>query len=231
MTRLGTFRWTSPPPSAVDEVLVLEADVAWLVVRRPRRATSTVGSYVGRPDDEDRAALLAAAPGPVTFELWPPEATLDAAALMAVADRVAEGCLATPRATVGFVAAVTDVGADGSLGIALLATAAGTDPVVFELAPAASVVHLVGPGGEVTWASMPTPPTGFVTAQAVGIGGVGMAASLAPGDPVGTTFRVPDAAGATSIEVEVAGWLGDALPDEPTPEGFALRTSGSPIPR
>jgi hypothetical protein len=229
--RLATYLWRSPAPTAVDEVLVVEEGQARLVVRRPRRVTSTIGSFVGRPTDEDRAILVAAGPGPFTFELWPPITDPDALELLAVADRVAETCLATPRATVTFSAGVVDIAPDGTIDIVLLATAVGRDPVVFDLRPDASVVHLSGPDGPITWLPMPQPATGFVTAQAIGVGGLGTPAHLEPGPPVGTTLRVPAVAGATTLAVEVAGTLSEALPDEPMPEPFAVRTPEAAIPR
>lgn len=231
MTRLATFNWASPPPTAVDEVLILEEDVARLVVRRPRRVTSTVGSYVGRASDDDRAALLAAGPGRTTFELWPPRTDPATRALMTTADRVAEACLLTPRATVSFVVGITDVAPDGTLGLALLASGAGTDAVVFDVDPTASVVHVLGPEGELTWMPMPRPATGFVTVDAVGVDGMGVAARLEPGIPVATTLRVPIVPDATGISIEVAGWLSDGLPDEPMPTRFAVRTADAAIPR
>jgi hypothetical protein len=231
MTRLATFVWRSPPPTSVDEALILEEDVARLVVRRPRRVTSAVGSYVGRPSDDDRAALLAAGPGPTTFDLWPSRSEPADLALMAIADRVAETCLLTPRAAVTFTVGVTDTAADGTLGIALLATGAGTEPVVFDIDPTASVVHVLGPSGEITWMPMPRPATGFVTVDAVGVDGVGVAARLEPGIPVATTLQVPIVPGATVIALEVAGWLSEGFPDEPMPARFAVRTADAAIPR
>lgn len=231
MGRLGTFVWTSPPPTAVDEVLILEEDLARLVVRRPRRVTSTVGSYLGNPSKGDRATLLAAGPGPVTFELWPPRTDPAVLTLMAVADRVAQACLDEPRSTVTFAVGVTDVGSDATLGIALMATAVGRDAVVFDIDPDTSVVHLLGSDGALTWAPMPRPATGFVTLDAVGIGGLGAAARLAPGISVATTLRVPLVPGATGVAIEVAGWLSEGLPDEPEPVRFAVRTPEAPVMR
>jgi hypothetical protein len=231
VARLATFRWHSPPPTSVDEVLVIEDELAHLVIRRPKRTMSTVGSYLGRPEEADRSVLLAVGGGPVTFELWPPVSDPGPGALMAVADRVAESCLSQPRATVTFAAGVTGVDESGALDLALVATGAGSDPVTFELDPDASIVHLSGPGGEITWVPMPRPPTGLVTVDAMGIGGVGTAARLAPGTPVATTVRVPGVPGATTIAIEVAGWLSDGLPDEPLPERFLVRTPETPIPQ
>jgi hypothetical protein len=214
----------------VDEVLVIEEELARLVIRRPRRVTSTVGSYAARPPDEDRARLVDAGPGPVTFELWPPHADPEELEIRAIADRVAEACLASPRATVTFSATVTGVTA-GTISVALIAMAEGPDQVEFELSPAESVVHLSGPQGEITWQAMPRPATGFVTAGAVGVGGLAARARIRQGEPAGTTFEVPDVEGATTIAIEVCGTLSEALPDEPMPNPFAVRTSEAPIPR
>ncbi|MET0773226.1 MAG: hypothetical protein ABWZ82_09090 [Candidatus Limnocylindrales bacterium] len=230
MARLATFQWHSPPPTSVDEVLVIEEQLARLVIRRPRRVTSTVGSYVARPLDEDRSLLMAAGPDPVTFEVWPPMTDPGMLALQVVADRVAETCLASPRATVTFSATVTQA-ADGVLSVALLALAEGSDPVEFELSPSDSVVHLSGPQGEITWLAMPRPATGFVTGSAEGLGGLGVRARMRAGEPAGTTFEVPDVTGSTTIAIEVAGTLSEALPDERMPSPFAVRTPEASIPR
>lgn len=230
MARQATFVWTSPPPTAVDEVLVIDGEEARLVVRRPRRVSATVGCYVARPSAGDIGALVAAGPGPVTFHVHPPDTDAALLALREVAERVAELCLATPRATVTFAAVVTQV-AGAVLSGALLAVAEGTDPVAFQLRPDASVVHLSGAEGEITWSPMPTPETGFVTAAAEGIGGLGIRARLSSGDPAGIAFEVPDAPGATTFAIEVAGTLSDSLPDEPQPAPFAVRTPEATIPR
>ncbi len=230
MARLATFVWTSPPPTSVDELLVIDGDEARLVVRRPRRVSATVGSYVARPTAQDLAVLLAAGPGPVTFHVHPPDTDAALLAIRDVAERVVEACLGSPRATVTFAAAVPQA-VDGILSAALLAIAEGEDAVAFELRPDASVVHLSSAQGEITWLPMPTPPTGFVTGSAMGVGGLGVRARLEPGDPAGTTFEVPDVAGATNMAIEVTGTLSDALPDEPLPAPFSVRTPEAPIPR
>ena len=101
MARVATFAWRTAPPTSVDEVLAVYDDSAVLVIRRPRQAGATIGSYVARPNAEDRQVLIAAGPGPVTFDLLRP--VPDAmTALMAAADRVATDSLATPRAIVTF---------------------------------------------------------------------------------------------------------------------------------
>lgn len=230
MARQATFVWTSPPPTSVDEVLVIDGQEARLVVRRPRRAGATVGSYVTRPSAEDLATLVAAGPGPVTFRVYPPDADTALVAVREVAERIVAACLERPRAAVTFMATVTHAG-EGSLSVGLVAGAEGTVPMSFQIDPGASVVHLSGDQGELTWHAMPTPDTGFVTAAAEGIGGLGVRARLSSGDPAGVAFEVPDVPGATTLAIEVAGTLSDALPDEPQPAPFAVRTAEAPIPR
>lgn len=230
MGRVATFIWTSPPPTSVDEVMVIADGMAQLVVRRPRRVGATVGSYVARPGAEDLATLAAAGPGPVTFHVHPSDTDDVLLAIRAVAERIAEACLASPRATVTFSTTVTGVAA-GTISVVLIAMAEGPDQVEFELSPAESVVHLSGPQGELTWLAMPRPATGFVTASAEGVGGLGTRARMRAGEPAGTTFEVPDVAGATTIAIEVAGTLSDAMPDEAMPVPFAVRTPEAAIPR
>ncbi len=230
MTRRATFVWTSPPPTAIDEVLVIDDEEARLVVRRSRRVSATVGSYTARPTAEDLATLVAAGPGPVTFRVGPADPDPALAALREAAERVAAACLGHPRAAATFIATVTQA-AGGSISVGLVAVAEGPDPVSFQLDPGASRVHLSGGQGELTWQAMPTPPTGFVTATAEGIGGLGTRARLTTGAPAGIAFEVPDVDGATTLAIEVAGTLADALPDEPMPEPFSVRTPEVPIPR
>lgn len=231
MVRRMTVTWTSPPPTSVDEELVLDDDHAWLVIRRPRRPDATIGTYRATPSDADRAALLAAGPGPIVIDAHRREVAPDLAPVAAAAERVAMACLEHPHAIVGFAASVTDIGADRTLGVALLAGADGTTQTVIQLRPTESTVHLAGTEGPLTWLPMPTPATGFVTATAEGVDGVLVEAHLEPGVPVGTTFRIPDVSGATSLAMEVVGLLRDALPDETDPRPFGVRTAETPIPR
>lgn len=230
MARLATFEWRSPPPTSVDEVLVIDDGMAHLVIRRPRRVSATVGSYLSRPSAEDLAALTEAGPGPVTFQVHQPDPDPASSALREVAERVVEACLASPRATVTFAGVVSAV-AGGRLSVALVAGGEGPDPVELELRPETSVVHLSGPQGEITWLPMPRLATGLVNSSAEGVGGVGVRARMRAGEPAATTFEVPDVAGATSLAIEVTGWLSEALPDEPQPTPFAVRTPEAPIPR
>jgi hypothetical protein len=231
MARSATFEWHTPPPTSVDEVLALYDDgSAVLVLRRPRREGAAIGSYVAHPAADDARLLAAAGPGPVVFDLLapPPDA---AAALMAAADRVAKDGLATPRAVVTFHAHAAGPASGGTLGATLLAVAGGTVPVEFELDPRSSSVQFFDTGGQpLSWHDLPELPTGFMTSDAEGLGGVLRPAVVKPGAYGAIAFDTKPPAGAASVSILVAGWISDAFPDATDPERFQVRTAAAPIP-
>jgi hypothetical protein len=231
MARLATFEWRTPPPTSVDEVLALFDDAsAVLAVRRPGREVATIGSYRCRPPADDLRLLTAAGPGPIVFELLAPVGDASLVRLMAAADRVRAACLAEPRATATFHVHAPGSGADDRLDVTLLVVAAGTDAVEFELDPSASSVHFAGlEGRPISWHDLPPLPTGFVTADAVGLGGIRGAAHIEPGAYGAIAFPAAPPPGAAGIAVLVAGWLRDTFPDEPTPASFSVRTALVPI--
>jgi hypothetical protein len=231
MRRITSFRWQTPAPTSVDEELVLFDDgTTWLVVRGPRREDATIGSFVDRPTDDESGQLTAAGVGPHTVDLRTP---LDPARadLLALAQGVADGCRASPRAIVTFHAHLPAIEADGSPSITLLAIAGGTDPVEFELDPGPSSIHYLDSSGQpMSWQVLPTPQTGFVTPDAEGLGGLHRAALMRPGAYGAITFPSARPEGAASAAILVAGWLRDALPDAPNPERFQVRTALAPVP-
>ncbi len=231
MRRLATFRWQTPAPTSVDEELVLFDDgTTWLVVRGPRREDATIGSYRSRPADADARQLKAAGDGPHSFDLRAPTDPARAD-LLALAERVAEGCRASPRAVVTFHAHLPAAEPDGTAGITLLAVAGGVDPVEFELDPGPSSIHYLDRNGQpMSWQELPTPQTGFVTPDAEGLGGLHRAAVIRPGAYGAMTFASVRPAGAASAAILVAGWLRDAFPDAPNPERFLVRTASTPTP-
>ncbi len=226
MRRLATFRWQTPAPTSVDEMLTLFDDgTAWLVVRGPRGGDASVGSYVSRPTEADSRRLAAAGTGPHVFDLRAPTDPGDAE-LVALAERLAERCRESPRAIVTFHAHLPAAEPDGSPSITLLAVGGGTDPVEFELDPGPSSIQYFDDSGQPTsWQQLPTPETGFVTPDAEGVGGLHSAAVIRPGAYGAIAFESPRPAGAASAAILVAGWLRDALPDEPTPARFQVRTA------
>jgi len=190
MARLATFEWHTPPPTSVDETLALYDDgSAVFVVHRPRVASATVGSYQAHPGTEDAQLLAAAGPGPVTFDLLAPVPEAGSE-LQAAADRVSADSLATPRAVVTFHAHTAGPVDGGRLDVTLLAVAAGTQPVEFELDPTGSSVHFADQDGQaMSWQDLPSLPTGFFTLDAEGLGGVLRPAVVPPGSTVRSPSR------------------------------------------
>lgn len=231
MKRLATFAWRSPPPSSVDETLaVFDDGSAWLVVRRPRAVTGPIGTYVTKPGTEDLGLLVAAGPGPVAFDVLAPPAGAAAAALLAVAERVASAARASPRAIATFHAGPLAAVTAGTLSMSLLVVGGGRKAVVLELEPADSTVHFSEAGVPIAWFPMPELGSGFVTPDGDGLGGLRRPATVRPDDYGATAFDIPAPGNATTVSIQVAGWLAEALPDERTPEPFGVRTDEAPIP-
>jgi len=231
-SRVATITWRTPPPTSVDEELVvLDDDTAVFVVRRPRRDTSAIGSYAGVPTHADIAALTAAGAGPQMFDLRAPGPTAGSSVVRDVADRVASELLATPRAVVTFHAHSPGAAGDGAASFTLLAVGAGTHAVAFQLDPDASSVQFFAADGQpMSWQDLPPLPTGFITPDAEGLGGVRRRAAIAPGAYGAIAFTATPPPGAAQVAILVAGWLSDALPDVTTPERFLVRTALAPIP-
>jgi hypothetical protein len=101
----------------------------------------------------------------------------------------------------------------------------------FELDPAASSVIFGDGERTVGWADLPRLETGFVTAEARGLGGLGRPASVEPGVLGAAAFELPAPAGTTSVAIRVAGWLGAGLPDDDELGRFEALTADAPIPR
>lgn len=231
MKRLATFAWHSPPPTSIDECLAVYDDgSAWLVVRRPRALTGAIGSFVMRPGDDDLRALTSSGPGPVVFQVLSQPGDTAAADLLATADRVASAARTKPRAIATFYAGPLAPVAAGRLSMALLVVGGGRKAVQFELEPSKCTVHFSAGGQPIAWFAMPELGSGFVTPDAEGLGGLRRRAKVRPGAYGATAFDSPAPGDATAVSIEVSGWLAEGLPDEPSPEPFAVRTEEAPIP-
>ncbi len=230
MKRLATYAWHSPPPTSVDELLaVFDDGSAWLVVRRPRAGTGAIGSFMVKPAADDLAALTAPGPGPIVFEVLSQPGDPEAGALLAVAERVASAARAAPRAVATFHAGPLGAVAAGKLSMSLLVVGDGTKPVEFELEPSTCTIHFSEGGRSIAWFPMPELGSGFVTPDAEGLGGLRRRANVGPGDYGATAFDIPAPGNATSVAIDVAGWLAEALPDDASPKPFAVRTDEAPI--
>ncbi len=230
MKRLATFTWQSAPPTSVDELLaVFDDGTAHLVLRRPRTGTGPIGTFVTKPAAADLAALTAAGPGPISFDVR--EQSGDpAAAVRTTAEEVAAAARTTPRAVATFYASPSGPIAGGQLAMALLVVGGGKQAAAFELDPRHCTVHFSAGGQPIAWFPMPALGSGFVGPDAEGYGGLRMPAKVPPGDYGATAFELAAPGNATTVSIHVEGRLADALPDEPMPAAFAVGTDEAPIP-
>jgi len=222
--RRATFRWQTPPPTSIDEELALYDDgSAWLVVRRPRAGTPTIGTYSVRPSGEQFAALAAAGGQGVTFDLLGPMDD-SAADLMAKADEVADAARQQPLATASFYSPALGPSVDGELSLALQVVGAGERPVQFDIDPLACAVLFSNFGEPVGWREFPDLETGFITPDAEGLGGLGRRAEVPPAGYGAILVKVPVPTPITGVAMQVAGLLYEALPDNVLGQPFEVRT-------
>lgn len=233
MHRLATFAWRTPAPTSVDEELTIFDDgSAWLAVRGPRTPSPAIGTYRCKPAAADCRALGAAGPGTVQFDLRHPPSGA-AAKLMAVADRVATAARKKPDAVATFYVRQLDSpgsgSASGALGLSLQVVASGTRAVEFRLDPGASSVLFGHDGQTLTWSDLPRLAAGFVTPDALELGGVRRTARIEPGDYAAIAFDLAAPAGTSAVSARVAGWLSSALPDDKLPQPFSLMIDEAPL--
>jgi hypothetical protein len=219
MPEIARIRWESPPPTSVDEELVLYDDSrAFLVVRTSRDGSPVIGTWQASIAPEDMAVLEGQ-----RREVDLRHPVLDA--VVASADRVAAAARETPVATATFHAGVVPAG-----GVALLAVGGGTAAAEFELDVESVVVHLEDDGTEVGWHRMERLQTGFVSPEPEGLGGVGRPAEIAPGAYGVIALSGPPIDDGGAVAIEVAGYLRDGLPEDPSYQRFTVRTAPVPLP-
>jgi hypothetical protein len=215
MQRLVTVRWESPPPTSVDEELAAYDDgTVWLVVRGSRAGTATIGTWSTTPTGEQHAALVAS--GDISVDLRHPVEGNETAELLRAA------ALAEPVATARFLAARGE-----GRSVTLAAIGGGTRPVQLELQPGSVTVHVEVDGATQAWFEASPPETGFVTPDAVGLGGLGRRAEIPPGTLGAILLDVPgiEAVGGDGVAVALSGWLAESLPDQELPIPFRVRTT------
>lgn len=225
MAALVTVRWRTPPPSSIDERLVVTDDGhARLEVLKPRSLGDTVGTYEGAIEETEVRELIAAGP---EVELDGAVQDPRLAAVAAAADRLAQRLLASPRAVAQFFA--RPVGAvpplPETLALGVLGT--GSEPVEFELNLAECTVHFSSSETQVSSTPLPELSMEFLSPDAEGLGGVRQGATIAPGivGTVSVPLVVPD--GADELSVHVVGrWF---LPDDHGAEDFEARTESQKL--
>lgn len=225
--RSATVRWTTPPPTSVDEVLAVYADgTARLVVAGPRDIGGAVGTYAGTVDPDDRTAL--AALGSLEVDLLAAPRAPEPPTALAVAERLAAGLRATPLATAAFAAHPLG-SVEGRVRVGLVVVGDGSRAVELELSPASCAVLFGSDAGPVGWLDLPLPETGFVTPAAIGLGGLRDRAIVEPGLVGAISVEVVPPPGAATVAFRVAGRLYETLPDEPEGRPFGVVTRAVPL--
>ena len=222
MAEIARIRWQSPPPTSVDEeLMVYDEGSAYLVVRTARDGSPAIGTWraaVGA----DELTVLTGQSRDVDLRHAVDDPVVTAA------ERIAAHAREFPVATATFY---TSVLPDGD--VALLAVGAGAGPAGFQLDPDSVVVHLEDDdGNEVGWHPMQRLETGFVSPEPAGLGGVGRAAEIEPGAYGAIALTGPAISGppATAVAIETTGQLWDAVPEQPSYERFRVRTAAVPLP-
>lgn len=225
MAILVTVRWRTPPPSAIDERLVVTDDGRGrLEVIRPRVQPELIGVFDGPVEPADVEALSALGS---EVELNLTVADPAAAALGVVATRVADRLRQTPLAAAAFFVRPYGEPPTGEVMLALGVVGHGTQPVEFELEPADCAVHFLAAGAPVSWTPLPPLPMGFMTPDAEGLGGVRGRAEVPPEVLGAISVELPLPQGADQVSAQLAGRL--HLPGSTAPDAFVVRTEAAAI--
>lgn len=215
-----TVRWQSARTGATTALLILAGGDARVVVTSGGATPDTVGSYACPIDD----LPVTLADGPADFVVDSDNTGSDAR--RAAAESVAAAVREHPLATARFALVPGDRAGSGRA-FTLAVGNAAHEPVEFTLDAARCTIDFVADGQAVGWQPFPDLPTGFVTADAEGIGGVRMRATLGPGVLGAIVFDVAVPASATEACAHVLGLL--HVPGEPEPLPFAARTAMAPL--
>lgn len=227
---LAKFAWRSPPPSSIDERLVLADDAAWLVVCSPIRDDGMVGTFRAEIPAADRDALAAAGPDEHAFDILSPAGGAPDAELRNTAQRAADLVHAQPLAVAQFGAAgIVRAGAPPI--VSLTVTGFGTEAVAFHLDPGRLTVQFATDDQSIGWQPVPAPGMGFMTPDADLLGGVGLGASVPPDEFGAIALAVALPPTATRLLVEVTGMLHLAVAGERADRPFRVRTPWGPVRR
>ena len=220
MAVLVTVVWRTPPPSVIDERLVVSDDgQARLEAIRPRVGRDLVGAFAGPVTAAEVDALTDAGPE-ISLDVTVEDPVVAAVGVVAaeVADRLRE----TPLAAAAFFTRPYGEPPPGQVTLALGVIGRGSQPVEFELEVDECAVHFLAAGAPVSWVPLPHLPMGFMTPDAQGLGGVRGRAEVPPGvlGAISVELSVPD--GADQVSAQLVGLL--HLPGSSSPDEFEVRT-------
>ena len=225
MSALVTVRWVTPPPSAIDERLLVYADgQARLEVARPRVGRDVVGAFAGPVTAAEVQALTGAGPE-VTLDVTVNDPAVAAVGVAAaqVADRLRE----TPLAAAAFFARPYGEPPAGQVLLALGVVGRGDRPVEFELEAEECAVHFLAAGLPVSWVPLPHLPMGFMNPDAEGLGGVRGRAEVPPGVLGAISVELTVPTGADQVSAQLVGQL--HLVGSSAPDAFEVRTEPTVI--
>ncbi|HEY5627899.1 MAG TPA: hypothetical protein VIR16_00175 [Candidatus Limnocylindrales bacterium] len=225
---LAQFAWRSPPPSSVDERLLLDEAGASLVVCSPARDDGTVGTFRAEVPPDDRATLMTAGPGEHAFDLLGAATGSEEAALRSAAQRVADLAHGQPSAAAQFGAAAILRAAVPPM-VSLTVTGVGTAPAEFHIDPGRITVQFVAGDQPLGWQPAPPPGMGFMTPDADLLGGVGLGATVPPGEFGAIALTVGLPATATRVSIELTGMLHLTVADARQDLPFRVRTPWAPV--
>jgi hypothetical protein len=227
---LAEFAWRSPPPTSVDERLLLQDDAAWLMVCSPVRDDGAVGAFRAEVPPDDRAVLEKAGPGEHAFDVIAQATGSPDASLRAVAERTAELAHGKPVAVAEFgAAAIVRTGAPPI--VSLTVTGAGAEAAEFHIDPGRLTVQFAAGDQPLGWQPVPPPGMGFMTPDADLLGGVGLGARVPPGEFGAIALGVGPPATATRVSIEVTGMLHATAAGARGDAPFRVRTPWVPVHR
>jgi hypothetical protein len=237
MTQSIILTWSSDSPVPVDEQLVVNPDGSiTLITLAPydrfvvhasslvgELISATVGVYqltISQVPDTLQKQFSKVPPGRYEFHL---ESDLDV--VQSTAFELALVAKAHPAATVTFSTFCTGVEPDGSAGLVLVAVGGGSRPLRFQVSPTDCTVHFYDDSGQaLSWAEIGEFPSGFVTPDADGLGGVGRLATIEPGRYGAIAFSEDAPPGTVAVGIRVCGFIVESLPDRPDPVQFQVQT-------
>ncbi len=225
MAPLVIVRWRTPPPSSINERLIVGDDGrARLEVLRPRTFGDAVGSYEGAVEEAEVSDLITAG-REVELDVVMQDPRLGAVAV--AADRVAQRLLASPLAVAQFFARSVGDASPGSATLALGVLGRGSQSAEFQLDLAKCAIRFNFGATQVSSIPLPELPMGFMTPDAEGLGGVRQRATVAPGvlGAISMPVAVPDGADLLSVQV-IGSWF---LPGAGTPEDFEAHTAAQAL--
>lgn len=219
-----TVRWCNPAETVDERLLLRYSGEARLLALSPLTVADQIGEFRGTVTADELAVLSSAG---TAVQVDPTHDDPALAAVAVLATDVADRCRAHPWSVAHLVLRPTGPAAAGRQPLALGVVGEGDQPCEFLLdLPGCRVRFWSGSGDLVVETAFPPVVTGFATADAEGLGGVGRRALVPPGVLGAIALDLPVPAGAAIAEVVLTGlWFAaaDEGSDSLPPDRFIAR--------